>query len=156
MATFSTGGGSQIAVSAALPATFTQSGYEALTFTDLPSVAEIPEQAAGYESVTFVKLQDDATDSVRGTANLIDIELAVYDGQRDNAGYLALKAAFDATKGTDAERIALKVANAAGTVTLYYTMRVFSMNEGARTGGEITSVGVMLQGPFNTRVLVES
>lgn len=156
MATFSTGGGSQIAVSAALPATFTQTGYEALTFTDLPALAEIPEQAAGYESVTFNKLQDDSTDSVRGIANLIDIELAIYDGQRDHAGYLALKAAFDATKGTDAERIALKVVNAAGTVTLYYTMRVFSMNEGARTSSEITTVGVMLQGPLNSRVIVES
>ena len=156
MATFSTGGGSQIAVSAALPDTFTQAGYEALTFTDLPAIAEIPEQAAGYESVTFNKLQDDSTDSVRGIANLIDIELAVYDGQRDHAGYLALKAAFNATKGTDAERIALKVVNAAGTATLYYTMRVFSMNEGPRTGNDVNSIGVMLQGPFNTRVLVEA
>ena len=156
MANFATGGGTTIAVSATLPETIDQAGYEALTFTDLPAVAEIPERAASYESVTFNKLQDDSVDSVRGLAQLIDLELAVHDGQRDNAGYLAVKAAFDAVKGTDAERIAVKIANAAGNVTEYYIMRVFSMNEGARTGSDVNSIGVMLQGPFNTRVLVEA
>ena len=156
MATFATGGGSSIAVSATLPATVDQAGYEALTFLPLPALEEIPERAASYESVSFNKLQDDAVDSVRGLAQLIDLELSVHDGQRDNAGYLAVKAAFEATKGTDAERIAVKIANAAGTVTEYYIMRVFEMNEGARTGSDVNSVGVMMQAPFNSRVVVES
>ena len=156
MANFATGGGSTIAVSATLPATIDQEGYEALTFLPLPALSEIPERAASYESVTFNKLQDDYVDSVRGLAQLIDLELSVHDGQRDNAGYLAVKAAFDAVKGTEAERIAVKIANAAGSVTEYYIMRVFRMNEGACTGGDVNSVGVMMQAPFNTRVVVEA
>lgn len=156
MATFATGGGTTIAASATLPATVDQAGFEALTFLPLPALEEIPERPRSYESVTFNKLQDDSIDSVRGLAELIEIRLAVHDGQRDNAGYLILKAAFDATKGTDAERIAVKIANAAGTVTEYYIMRVFSMNEGARTGGEIASVGFRMEGPFDTSVIVES
>ena len=157
MATFATGGGTTIAVSATLPATVDQAGYEALTsFVPLPALSELPERPASYESVPFNKLQDDSIDSVRGLAELINLELAVHDGQRDNAGYLAVKAAFDATKGTDAERIAVRIANAANTVTEYYIMRVFSMTEGARTGNDISSVGVRMEGPFDTRVVVES
>ncbi len=157
MANFATGGGTTIAVSATLPATVDQAGYEALTsFVPLPALSEIPMRPRSYRSVPFDKLQDEAIDSVRGLAELIELELSVHDGQRDNAGYLIVKAAFDAAKGTDAERIAVKIANAAGTVTEYYIMRVFEMSQGARTGGEIASVGFRLEGPFDTNVIVES
>ena len=156
MANFATGGGTKISVSATLPATVDQAGFEALTFLPLPALSEIPVRPRSYRSVPFDKLQDEAIDSVRGLAELIELELAVHDGQRDNAGYLIVKAAFDAVKGTDAEKIAVKIANAAGSVTEYYIMRVFAMNQGDRTGNDVTSVGFRLEGPFDTSVIVES
>ena len=58
--------GTELHVSAALPATDNVAGYEALTFTEVLGVATVPEFGPVYEMVTANDVKDGVTQKAHG------------------------------------------------------------------------------------------
>ena len=152
----STGGFAKISVSAALPATFDHAGYEALTFTDVPAVPELPQRDKLFSDVEYPILQSSSTGVVRGAKSPVEINLSIYAENDKDAGYVIFETAFAAVGGTGAEQVALKIENPSRNRTEYYTLTVMGNSEGEFTLNSTAMLGVMLKGDGATAVLVKS
>lgn len=64
-----TSAGAAISMTATAPATNDQAGYDALTFTDIGEVTDIPEFGREYNEVTHVPLATRATVKRKGSFN---------------------------------------------------------------------------------------
>lgn len=90
-----TSAGSSIAISASLPATEDQTGYEALTFTTIGEITNIGEFGRTYEEATHNPLASRRTEKYRGAydpgsltlemANVEDAGQALLIANRDDA-----------------------------------------------------------------------
>jgi len=106
--------GSTLAVSASAPATFDASGYGALTFTDVGGFDDLGTIGDGYEMQSFDSIVDGRI-PFRGIQDGGSFELNMADDPTD-AGQIIMKAAFDAGKGTAAEKISVEITAPNGAI----------------------------------------
>lgn len=109
-----------VEVSAAAPATFNETGYNALTFTAVGGFDNVPSLGNAYEEQAF----DSVTDGripYRGILDPGGGEFGMADDPTD-AGQVILKAAFDAAKGSAAEKISMRIRDEAGNYTAAQVM----------------------------------
>lgn len=126
--------GTILYVSNAKPATENAAGYEALTWTAVGEVTELPEHGPASEVVTHVPLATGITQKYHGTLNYGSLAVP-YAVDRDDAGQVIMNTVMN-TK----VRASFKVAWAdnpggtSGTVD-YYQGKVFSGTRAASSGG---------------------
>jgi hypothetical protein len=104
--------GTKFYVSATAPATLTEAGYTALTWTEVPGMENVPGFGDSYEIGTFNSVADGQY-QYRSTRVAKTITTNMLD-DLTNAGQVIMKAAFDAGLGTSAELISFKREDAAG------------------------------------------
>lgn len=151
-----TGAENKFYVSATAPATFDQTGYEAISdWTLTPCMSSIPEISKTFSQVDFECLFTGTTESNRGVAAPIPLSVPFKDDP-SNAGQILVKTAFDATKGTTAELLSVKVANVSGTQQVYLQAKVFKYGTGERVLGETFMRMVDLVADAATKVEVNS
>lgn len=130
--TLSPGLGTTIAISATLPATENEAGYEALTFITIGEVTEIPEFGAEHDVVTHVPLATGITAKYHGAKNNGSMSLPMALDRTD-AGQTALKTAL-----TGKGRVAFEVTYADGSVD-YFQGKAMSFRRGASIGEVVTA-----------------
>lgn len=114
--------GSTVSVSAALPATFDVVGYAALTWTDAAGFDNLGQLGDMYEVGTF----DDIVDG-RQKYRAINDAGSVDGNKADDPadpGQIIMQAAFDAAKGSTAERFAYRIQSEDGSKGTYATLLV--------------------------------
>lgn len=132
-----TGSGHKLYFSATAPATFDQVGYEAVTGYELAPCAEtLPELVKRFESVDFTCLYTGTTETARGVAEVIEFTPVIKD-EPTNASQVLLQTAFDATNGSAAELITMKVEDAGAAQTFYAQAKVFGYGSGERVSGTV-------------------
>lgn len=86
--------GTSIGISAAAPATFNATGYDALTFTGIGNIDDGGEHGREYAEVTFNPIDTRGTRKFKGSFNEGTKTLSIgYDS--DDAGMVLLKTALD-------------------------------------------------------------
>ncbi len=93
---FTTGAGATLGLTASLPATFDQAGYEALTFTDVGKISNfgnVPSRV--YEIVKVMYLASEGTDKAKGGYDLGNQQITVVL-DADEAGQAMLDTATNA------------------------------------------------------------
>lgn len=93
--TAKTSSGTIIAVSASQPATFDQTGYEALSFTDIEEVTNIGEFGNTFNLITHNPVKSRETYKFKGNKNPGALALQMGRSSIDDAGQVILKAARD-------------------------------------------------------------
>lgn len=128
----SPGLGTTIAISATLPATDNEAGYEALTFITIGEVTDIPSFGPAHEVVTHVPLSTGITAKYHGSKNngSLTVPMAL---DRTDSGQTALKTAL-----TGKDRVAFAVEYADGSFD-YFQGKVFSFTRGANIGAVVTA-----------------
>lgn len=83
--------GGSLAVSAASPASYDNTGYTALTWTDVAEVTEIPEFGADHEVVTHTPLATGIVNKYHGALNYgsLSVPMAYSDGDPGQAILIA-------------------------------------------------------------------
>ena len=107
--------GMTIEVSAAAPATFDETGYNALTYTAVGGFDTIPDLGGAYEDQSFDSITEGRI-PYRGIRDAGGGEVSMADDTAD-AGQIILKAAFDAAKGSSGEKISYRVRDENGDYT---------------------------------------
>jgi hypothetical protein len=146
----STGAKNKIYVSASAPATFDETGWEAVTgWQELPCGESIPALVKELEEVVFTCLSSGAAETFRGVAAPIPFEPPVRDDPA-NAGQVLVKAAFDATNGSSAELLSLKIDNDGSTQQIYMQVKVTAYGTGERVTNSVTLRVVKMSGDAAT------
>jgi len=104
--------GTKFYVSAAAPATFTEAGYAALTWSEVQGFAEIPGFGESYNIGTFDSVSDGQF-KYRGLKTANDFTTTMLDDPT-NAGQIIMKAAFDAAPASAEEKISFRRLDAGG------------------------------------------
>ena len=127
-----TSAGTIVAISAGIPATFDQAGYEALTFTDIGELTDAGEFGREYALVTHNPVATRGTQKKKGSFNEGSLQLQI-GLDTDDAGQILMKAAV----ALDADH-SLKITTQNGDV---YYMQVQVMTWKVSVGGvdQITS-----------------
>lgn len=87
--------GTKVSISAALPATYDQAGFDALTFTEIGEVTTAPSSGGKtFEDVSYVTLADRATKHLKGTSDQAEQTLEV-QVEREDGGQVIVKASLD-------------------------------------------------------------
>lgn len=113
--------GTIVSISAGVPATYTQGGFEALSFTEIGELTTPPTGGGrNYEDVTYTLLKERATVHLKGTydENETTFNLVV---RRSDAGQVILRAAH-----LSDDYYSFKIAYPDGDVD-YYQARVFAI-----------------------------
>lgn len=103
--TVTPGIGTTLYASAALPAIATEAGYEALTWTAVGEVTEIPEYGGSAEVISHTPLATGVTQKYHGPVNFGSLQIplafnsndagqAILEAARKNRNRIALKIAF--------------------------------------------------------------
>lgn len=104
------------------PATFDETGYAALTWTEVGTIEDLGEFGDSYSSVTFESLSDGRTQKFKGTADAGDMSLTVaFDGA--DTGQVAIKTALDYTGAANYYfKVALNdaITPTTGTPSIFY------------------------------------
>ena len=132
--------GTVMSASAALPATYDQTGYEALTYTAIGEVTEIPQHGGEADVIEHTPLATGIVNKFHGAIDYgsLTIPLGLSDG---DAGQDIIAAAF-----ASREAISFKVAYPDG-LTNYFTAKCMStIKRGA-------SVGNVVSGEFNLELV---
>ncbi len=104
--------GTKLFVSAGNPATLTEAGYTALTWTEVPGMQNIPGFGDSFNVGTFDSVADGQY-QYRALKVAKQITTTMLDDPA-NAGQVIMKTAFNAGQGTSAEVISFKREDAAG------------------------------------------
>lgn len=107
-------------VSADAPATFDAAGYAALTWTEVAGFDNLGEVGDEYEVGTFDSLTDGRL-KYRAINDAGQYEGTPVDDPAD-PGQIVIKAAFDAGKGTPAEKLSTRAEDEAGIGTYAQTI----------------------------------
>ncbi len=107
--------GATMSVSAAVPATITEAGYTALTWTPVAGFDNMGEIGDEYEVGTFDSITEGRI-KYRSILDAGQIDASPLDQPAD-PGQVILKAAFDAAKGSAAETISIRIEDESGTGT---------------------------------------
>lgn len=90
-----TAAGSKLFISATLPATYDKAGFEALTFTEIGEVTEIPQFGKVYNVITHLPLGKRQTIKRKGSYDNGDVDVPYAYDVNDDAGQVILEAAVD-------------------------------------------------------------
>lgn len=124
--------GTVFSVSASLPATENEAGYEALTFLAVGEVTEVPTFGPEHDVVTHVPLATGITAKYHGALNNGSITVPMALSPTDT-GQIALKTALSGKT-----RIAFAVEYADGSFD-YFQGKVMSFQRGASIGDVVTA-----------------
>lgn len=138
---FMTTVGTEIAVSAAAPATHDATGFGALTYTDIDVVGEFGEIGANDSPVTFVPAGTGDTEKANGPKDYGSEVLTMKYTTTPDAGVAILKAAHSASS-----KVSVKKTLPDGAI-IYYR----SICSGVRviTGGAGTPIGLATALPIS-------
>ena len=130
--------GTTISVSATLPATEDDTGYAALTYTEVTGVASIPATGPSAAVVSQADLKDGVVRKAHGEVDYGggDVQMRYVNG---DAGQGILSAAFDSKAN-----IAVKESDVDGNVT-YYQAIVTSWRTAEKTTGNFKGITVGMQ-----------
>jgi len=97
-----------VQVSDDVPATFDAAGYEAVTWTNVSGFETVPNIGDGYEMAQFDSVTDGRIPyrAIQTGGDAQDINIA---DDPEDPGQILMKAAFDAAKGSTAERLAFRI-----------------------------------------------
>jgi hypothetical protein len=133
-----TAAGSVISIGDAAPASYDKAGFEAVTFTAVGEVTNIPEFGRLYSGVTHVGLAERGTVKRKGSFN--DGSLTVqYAVDESDAGQSALEALIDSDLD-QAVRIVLQSGK-----HIYFTTQIMSNPITIGTVNDIVSKSMMLE-----------
>tara|TARA_R110000850_G_C9799750_1_gene450273 strand:- start:173 stop:622 length:450 start_codon:yes stop_codon:yes gene_type:complete len=133
--------GTQYAVSAAVPATYDEAGFVALTWTEVAEVTDMGEYGATYEVVSHNPLATKRTIKRKGTVN--DGAMALQLGRDpSDAGQLLLIAGVDgaAADVVHSHRVTLQD----GTIQ-YVTGQIFSYTTNIGASNQIVGAAVTVE-----------
>lgn len=119
MATYS-GTGTCVSVSAAAPATFDEAGFAALTYDQVGELETFPEFKITHAAVTFTNLCTGVTDTSKGAAEAINIDIGLAM-DRSDAG----QAIMSTARASLTAQVSIRVTESDGA-TLYFRALVMS------------------------------
>lgn len=133
-----TSAGSKLFVTASAPATYTQAGFSALTFTEVGELTNLGEFGREYALVTHNPVGDRRTIKRKGSFNegSISLEMAL---DNDDAGQVLLKAAADSDMS-----YSFKLQTQNGDI-YYFSAQTMSFRVSVGTVDQITSATAMLE-----------
>lgn len=127
-----TSAGTTIGISAALPATYNQATFAALTYTEIGEVSDLGEFGREYNVVKFNPLKDRRTVKRKGSFDDGTVQVQLAKAATD-AGQILLKSAVN----SDASH-SVKIVLQDGT-TFYFTAQVSSSTVNVGNVDQITS-----------------
>ena len=127
-----TSAGTTIGISAALPATYDQTAFAALTYTEIGEVSDLGEFGREYNIVKFNPLKDRRTVKRKGSFDDGTVQVQLAKAATD-AGQILLKSAVN----SDASH-SVKIVLQDGT-TFYFTAQVTSSTVNVGNVDQITS-----------------
>ena len=127
-----TSAGTTIGISAALPATYDQTAFTALTYTEIGEVSDLGEFGREYNIVKFNPLKDRRTVKRKGSFDDGTVQVQLAKAATD-AGQILLKSAVN----SDASH-SVKIVLQDGT-TFYFTAQVSSSTVNVGNVDQITS-----------------
>ena len=127
-----TSAGTTISISAALPATYNDTGFAALTFTEVGEVSDLGEFGREYNVVKFNPLKDRRTVKRKGSFDDGTVQVQLAKAATD-AGQVILKTATN----SDASH-SIKIVLQDGTI-FYFTAQVSSSTVNVGNVDQITS-----------------
>ena len=131
MAVYSSAG-SAIAISAALPATYDQAGYEALTFSAIGEITNLGAFGKTYNQLSHNPLAERNTQYRKGGYEYPEMPLEMAWDEED-AGQDIVRAALDSDNS-----YAFEITHQNGTV-IYFTAQVFSYVTNIGTNQDVTT-----------------
>lgn len=140
--------GSSIFISAALPATFDVTGYDALTWIEIDEVDDIPEYGSDSSVITRTPLKDGITRKRKGAANFGSFAPngALVEG---DPGQAAVK---NAAKPSSKAPVAIKVLKADGSIDYMRALITsFKTNIGNSENTTSMSFNVEIDGEILTK-----
>ena len=144
MSNVQTSAGTTFALSSEAPATYDETGYSALTYTEVGEVTNIPEYGGAYSLVTHEPLGERSVVKRKGTVNHGSVTLQIGKDIND-AGQELLKTAY----GED-EVYSFEITLQDGTVQ-YTTGQVFSYTTNVGSSNQITGIGCQIE--FDTEII---
>jgi hypothetical protein len=144
MSEVQTSAGTTFALSADAPATYDETGYSALTYTEVGEVTNIPEYGGSYQLVTHEPLASRAVVKRKGSLNHGSLTLQLGKDIND-AGQALLKTAY----GED-EAYSFEITLQDGTKQ-YSTGMVFSYTTNIGGSNQITAIGCQIE--FDTEII---
>ena len=133
-----TSAGTKISIAAGVPATYTEAGFIALTYTDIGEVTELGEFGRSYNIVTFNPLGDRRTVKRKGSYNDGTIAAQMARVPSD-AGQAILVAALASD-----ESYSIKVTLQDGTI-FFFTAQIASYTTNVGGVDQITSASVNIE-----------
>ena len=133
-----TSAGTKISIAAGVPATYTEAGFVALTYTDIGEVTELGEFGRSYNIVTFNPLGDRRTVKRKGSYNDGTIAAQMARVPSD-AGQAILVAALASD-----ESYSIKVTLQDGTI-FFFTAQIASYTTNVGGVDQITSASVNIE-----------
>lgn len=127
-----TSAGTTIGISAAIPATYNQATFAALTYTEIGEVSDLGEFGREYNVVKFNPLKDRRTVKRKGSFDDGTVQVQLAKAATD-AGQILLKSAVN----SDASH-SVKIVLQDGT-TFYFTAQVSSSTVNVGNVNQITS-----------------
>lgn len=127
-----TSAGTTIGISAALPATYNQAAFAALTYTEIGEVSDLGEFGREYNVVKFNPLKDRRTVKRKGSFDDGTVQVQLAKAATD-AGQILLKSAVN----SDASH-SVKIVLQDGTI-FYFTAQVSSSTVNVGNVDQITS-----------------
>jgi hypothetical protein len=136
--------GGILSASAALPATFDEVGYAALTWTEVAEVTELPEYGASHETVTHTPLKTGIKNKFHGELDYGSLAVPMAHDAAD-PGQIILKAAR-----VSKDEISFKMTYSDGAID-YISGKVMSFTKGMSVGSVVPATSQLEY----TRELIE-
>jgi len=134
--------GTAVSVSTTAPATYNEAGFEALTWSLVGELAELPSFGAEAALATHTPLKTGIVAKRRGSLNYGSVALTMAVSDTDT-GQTVLQDAAEAAAGTDAQ-VSVKVVLVNGE-TQYFTAQVMSYKVNVGNADAITMAEVTLE-----------
>lgn len=134
--------GTAVSVSAAAPATYDDTGFEALTWSLCGELAELPSFGSESALATHTPLKTGVVAKRRGSVNYGSVALTMAASE-DDAGQGILQTKAEAAAGSDAS-VSVKVVLVNGE-TQYFTAQVMSYKTNVGNADAITMAEVTLE-----------
>lgn len=133
--------GTVLSVSAALPATETIAGFEALTFTEVGTASEVPEFGTSQQIATFVPIKTGITQKRGGSIDNGDMTIPIGLTGTD-AGEAILRTKSEGAPTSD-KRVSVKIALANGDISYFVAfVSTYRYNPGNADAIATVSVGL--------------
>lgn len=123
-----------LAISATLPATNDQTGFEALSFTDIGEAMEYGEVGPEYQEIEYNTFTNRITQVLKGNYNPGTLPMTLVADDSEDAGQIILKAA---SASDNAYAFALTLQD---TTVIYFQARVMSFKKNVPDPNSIVSI----------------